>query len=82
MHDETNPNKANSPPRLTVETDDSRNLGPKYFEWKKEVFDKNCQSPIAELFYGHTIECKTCMNCGKTKYSFSYFSELPLEIST
>lgn len=70
----------NSPVRM-IETTDSKDLYAKYLEWKKYYFQKTNNSLISDLFFTHILDVLKCNSCKTSKYSFSYFSALPLEIS-
>lgn len=81
LHEEFNRAAKGHQPLKTVETTDPKALKVKYEEWMRDYFKKTNDSPISLMFYGHTVECMTCMTCGKSKYQFGFFNALPLEIS-
>ena len=52
-----------------------------YHKWKKEYYYKTKESEISDLFAVEFLQELLCMTCKKSKYSFSFSSNLPLEIS-
>lgn len=81
LHMELNEAGEQSPISKTVETNDRKLVDEKYQEWLKSYFMKQCNSPVAKLFYGHLIDVSVCNNCEYIRYGFDYFATLPLDLT-
>lgn len=81
LHLELNEAGDQSPVSKTVETNDPNEWKEKYQEWLKAYYNKQCRSPVADLFYGHLIDVSTCDNCRRARFSFDYFATLPLDLT-
>ena len=81
LHLELNEAGEQSPISKTVETNEKRLVDEKYEEWMKSYFLKQCNSPVAKLFYGHLIDVSKCNNCDYIRYGFDYFATMPLDLT-
>jgi ubiquitin C-terminal hydrolase len=81
LHVELTDSGNQSPVSKTVETNDQRLVNQKYEEWLKSYFNKQCLSPVSQLFYGHLIDVSACSNCDYIRYGFDYFATLPLDLT-
>jgi ubiquitin C-terminal hydrolase len=73
--------KQTSPISNHIETDDPNRIGEFYHIWKRDYYHKTKESEISDLFAVDFLQELLCTSCKKTKFSFSFSSNLPLEIS-
>lgn len=81
LHLELNEAGDQSPVSKTVDFHDFGQLKEKYQEWQKSYFNKQFSSSVSNLFYGHLLDVSACQKCQHRRFSFDYFSTLPLDLT-